>query len=277
MDASGEDVVWYQKSSPHSDGVAAGDESASPGRSARSTGDDDSNSHSASVIVVGSTACGKTCLVEAMLYGRFNGEYRETSIAHSGARCSYVDPVESSIAAGSRASAKRRDKSDMKTRRIQRVTVDLEFVDISGADDYASERQVHSRNVDIAIFVYDVTNRKSLDEVRERYRPEMLEATECQESLLGMLPHILVGTKMDLFEKVGREGDHVSERESVQLAGELGCWSVRTSARNSLGIDDLKNYLMSFGVANTPREPSAPSPSRRRLLGTLRSKKCVMQ
>lgn len=285
------DLVWFDRSSPpgtqgeEEEGRGDGDESGSP---QRTPGREKKPLHTACVMPVGSPRSGKTSLIEAILYNRFRSEYRETSLAQYGLECDYVDPVESSIAAASEASAARRKKrGSVKMKRVQISKVGLSLVDISGADDHAAERQIHYKNADVVMFVYDITNRNSLVRLRDVYYPEACRMKD--EDPLQM-PHILVGTKKDLFEKVGREGDHVTELEANEVASQLGadgCWSIRTSAKELENIEDLKTYLLSIVVANTPREDDAlpaasppPSPKWnqwRRKMWQRKQGRCVLQ
>ncbi len=270
--------LWYYYDEDGDD--EGGAESGSPGR--QPDLQDEGNSHMASVMVTGSPFCGKTSLLEALAYNRYTGEYRETSIAQYTIKCDYVDPVEEFVASSSQVSAaKRNGRVNKKMDRLQNVKVDLSLIDISGAKDHATERQVHCKNADIMVFVYDVTKRESLIDVRDYYYREVCRMKN-QNPL--DLPHILVGTKLDLYNKVGREGAHVTEEESSDLAGIMECcWSIRTSAREGTGLEDLKNYLLSFAVANTPRESGVhdePPPAKRRKFrsfGIGKKSRCVLQ
>ncbi len=257
--AADEALVCFDRPSPY--GMTEGerrrdgdddDESGSPGRP-------QDHIHVACVIPVGSSRSGKTSLINALLYDRFDSEYRKTSLCHYAMKYDYVDPAESPSSSIVIEDCFRRRKME----RLQRSSskVDLSLIDISGSHDHAAERQIHYRNADVVMFVYDVTNRNSLTELLDLYYPE---ACRMKDQHPLEMPHILVGTKMDLFEKVGRQGDHVGEVEASKAASLLGahsCWSIRTSAKDRTNIEDLKSYLLSLVVANTPRDVFPPSSS----------------
>ncbi len=285
MDPASEDeaLVCFIRSSSY--GMTEGgrrdgddDESGSPGRPP-------DHIHVACIIPVGSPRSGKTSLINALLYDRFDSEYRKTSLCQYAMKYDCVDPVESSSIAAE--AWRRRSKME----RLQRNSnsssskVDLSLIDISGSHDHAAERQIHYRNADVVVFVYDVTNRNSLTQLLDLYYPE---ACRMRDQHPLEMPHILVGTKMDLFEKVGRQGDHVDELEASKVASLLGahsCWSIRTSAKDRTSIEDLKSYLLSLVVANTPRDVFPPPSSVEAVVRTTQRSKghrkawlrCVLQ
>jgi len=88
----------------------------------------------------------------------------------------------------------------------------IEFVDISGVRTYELSRQIYYRNINGLILVYDVSNPRSYENIREWLR-ELREAnanypieenysntsrSSRKTSRLGDLPMMLIGNKIDL-------------------------------------------------------------------------------
>ncbi len=281
--------MCFGRESPSSDGGVADDESgSSPGRQSEFDGD---ASYRASVIVVGSTKAGKTCLVRALTQQAFKKTYQETSISHNRIECEYVDPAALRIIynslfdqhTSSSSSSERSKPQDsvlsLKNKKMENLRMDkvmLEFIDISGAKDHTTERQIHSKYVDAIIFVYDISNPQSLDEIKDIF---YYEACRIKYQTPLTTPHVLVGTKLDLFQQetvfVARDTSYVSQDKSMVYGVELNCWSIQTSAKTGAGISDLRDHLLSLVISNTPRiDSSEDQPKKSRLQKIL---KCILQ
>lgn len=279
----------FCRESLSSDGGVADDESgSSPGRYSEL----DDTSYRASVIMVGSTKAGKTCLVRALTQQDFKKTYQETSVSHNRIDCEYVDPAALRIIYNSlfdqpknNPTSERSNPKDsvlwIKNKKMENLCIDkviLEFIDISGAKDHTTERQIHSKNVDAIIFVYDISNPKSLEEIKNTFYYEACRI-KCQTPLTT--PHVLVGTKLDLFQQEtefnARDTAYVSQDKSMLYGSNFNCWSIQTSAKTGTGISDLRDYLLSLVISNTPRggRKHNPTPPKKSILQKMF--KCILQ
>lgn len=245
-----------------SDGGVADDESgSSPGRSSESEVNINYPFYQASIIMIGSTKVGKSCLMRALMQQDYTETYRETSISHNSLEYSYVDPAALSVINS--------NKTNKKIGNLQRNQILLEFIDIPGAEAHIAERQIHSKNADIIIFVYDISNPQSLEDIKNTFYFETCRM-KYQNPL--EIPHVLVGTKLDLCEKISTP--RISEDTSMLYGSNFDCWSIQTSAKDDISISDLRNYLLSLVVSNTTRDLVGAKQHKK----TKRKKfKCILQ
>ncbi len=239
------DEMWFRRETPRGDGRVADDESgSSPGRSSESEANLNYPFYQASIIMIGSTKTGKSCLVRALTQQVYTETYRETSIAHNPLEYSYVDPAALSMINNSN-----NKKKNKKIGNLQRNKVLLEFIDISGAEDHTAERQIHCKDADIIVFVYDISDPQSLEDIKDIFYFET-----CRMKYQNPLqtPHVLVGTKLDLCEEKP-DTPRISQDTSMLYGSNFDCWSIQTSAKDEIGISDLRDYLLSLVVCNTPR------------------------
>ena len=284
-----DDNVWFQRATtPRNDGTVADDESgSSPGRYSESDADTPQTQppfYQASIILVGSTKAGKTCLARALTRQDFIETYRETSIAHNRLECLYVDPVTLSML--NTTNNKKNATPNKKFGKLQQNQVLLELIDISGAKDHITERQIHSRDADAIIFVYNISDPQSLEDIKDVFYYEACRI-KCQDPL--EIPHLLVGTKLDLSsEAQGTEStvdtptDWISEDKARLYGSNFNCWSTQTSAKTGVGIENLRNYLLSLVVSNTPRgryqkDLESSSSSSGTIVSKLKKIKCILQ
>ncbi len=299
-----EDEVYFRGETPRSDGGIADDDDesgSSPGRYSESDVDIDGITNTpppppplyqASVIVVGSTKAGKTCLIRALTKQAFKKTYQETSISHNRIEYEHVDPsvltiVYNSLFDQNSSSEKPKTPQDchdvsptcLKNKKMKNLRMDkvmLEFIDISGAKDHTTERQIHSKNVDAIIFVYDISNPQSLDEIRDTF---YFEACRIKYETPLTTPHVLVGTKLDLFQQetefIVRDISYVGQDKSMLYGTNFNCWSIQTSAKTGAGISDLRDYLLSLVISNTPRTDSSKAQTKKSRLQKIL--KCILQ
>ncbi|KAG8852810.1 GTP-binding protein [Tulasnella sp. 330] len=102
------------------------------------------------------------------------------------------------------------------------------FWDASGSDQYKEFRRNFYKGVDYFWFVYDVTDRKSFENIRAWFA--------CAHSLCPeYISARLIGNKVDLHDK-----RVVSQAEGEALATELGLtWAGETSAKTNKGVQKL--------------------------------------
>eukprot|EP00598_Pedospumella_elongata_P006685 CAMPEP_0184983328 /NCGR_PEP_ID=MMETSP1098-20130426/12574_1 /TAXON_ID=89044 /ORGANISM="Spumella elongata, Strain CCAP 955/1" /LENGTH=206 /DNA_ID=CAMNT_0027507137 /DNA_START=101 /DNA_END=721 /DNA_ORIENTATION=+ len=102
--------------------------------------------------------------------------------------------------------------------------------DTAGQEKYRSLASLYYRGVDIAIIVYDITNRNSFEQVQDYWVQELQH--QCFGS--GGLQIAIVGNKSDLVDK-----RQVQEAEGKQLAADFGAVFYETSAKSSSSIEEL--------------------------------------
>ena len=114
-----------------------------------------------------------------------------------------------------------------KTLDIDSKKVNLEIFDTAGTERYRSINQSFYKGVDCAFVVYDVTDRKTFDNVENWIRE--LDFYQCRDDILI----VVLGNKSDLPDR------QVSEREGRMLADRLHIMFRETSAKDHLHIKDI--------------------------------------
>nr|MDO8114432.1 Rab family GTPase [Candidatus Sigynarchaeota archaeon] len=102
--------------------------------------------------------------------------------------------------------------------------------DIAGQSKFATIRKMFYEKAVAAIFVFDVTNRKTLASI-EAWKKDLLD------SLGEEFPCALVANKIDLPRDVSPE-------ESFEKASDLGMSYYETSAKTGQGVDDAFMNLL---------------------------------
>ena len=116
-------------------------------------------------------------------------------------------------------------------------TIKFDIWDTAGEERYRSLSKLFYKDSNAAILVYDITRKESFDELKNYW------ANQIKESSNSNIILVVDANKSDLSEK-----EEVDETEARIFAGELNAIFCATSARNSIGIDDLflqiaKKYL----------------------------------
>ena len=124
----------------------------------------------------------------------------------------------------------------------------IELWDTAGQEKYRSLTKIFIKDSKIVIFVYDITTKKSFDEIDYW--------VETVKEILGDSPvYGLVGNKKDLFEK-----EVIEEETGKDKADEIGALFKLTSAKTeSVAINEylnelLKEYLSRIGEYVAPRK-----------------------
>lgn len=102
--------------------------------------------------------------------------------------------------------------------------------DLAGQSQFQRVRQAYLANAEAGILVYDVTNRKSYENIENWYN-EIIKASP-------KISLILVGNKIDL-----KDNREVSNKEGSQLADKLGLSYIETSAKTGENINDAFKML----------------------------------
>ena len=101
--------------------------------------------------------------------------------------------------------------------------IELQIWDTAGQERYRSLIPNYLRGASVVIVVYDVTDRKSFDHVKE-----WIDVVDDRDSVMIYL----VGNKIDLERVISRD-------EGMKMSYDLGTCFIETSAKNDVGITDL--------------------------------------
>ena len=107
-------------------------------------------------------------------------------------------------------------------------TIRFDIWDTAGEERYRSLTKLFYKDSNAAILVYDITRKESFDELKSYWANQIKELADSNIIL------VVAANKSDLSEK-----EEVDEAEARKLAEELNAIYCTTSAKNSIGIDDL--------------------------------------
>ena len=124
------------------------------------------------------------------------------------------------------------DKS-MKNIKIEGKDVTLEINDTAGQEDYRQVNKIFMKNTNIAIIVYDITNRASFEEI-----PKWIDTVK-QSNPNNNIIFGLAANKSDLYEN-----DKVGIEKGKICAKELDCIFKETTSTEYSGIELLINELV---------------------------------
>lgn len=164
------------------------------------------------LVVVGDGGCGKTCLLTVYVEQRFPEEYVPT-VFETINKC-IPNPLEPT------------------------KSLDLILWDTAGQEDFDRLRPLSYNETDVVLIVFAVNHRVSLDNVSDKWYPEVSHFMET-------VPIILVGTKSDLrtepreISLMASQGQTpVSTVEGEQVAREIGAKRyLECSAKLGKGVD----------------------------------------
>lgn len=155
-----------------------------------------------SVAMLGSGGCGKTCIIHRIATNDFSDAYAPTVF----------------------------ENSTWKTRVMDRDVI-LLLRDTAGQEDYDRLVSLAVAGTDIIVFCYSVDDRRSFDDVRNKYI-HVVAQDDLRRAKIA-----LVGNKTDLRE-VGQAT--VTKEEGAVLGAEIGAtWIFETSAKNNEGIYEM--------------------------------------
>ena len=156
------------------------------------------------VILVGMTSVGKTNMINIL-----SGMQFQTSIL-STTSSSYVE----------------------KKMNIDNKKYNLQIWDTAGQEKFRSLTKIFIKDSRIVIFVYDISSKKSFEEVD--YRVNIVKEILGDKPVFG-----LAGNKKDLFFQ-----EEVDEKEGIKKAEEIGAIFKLTSAKTKYGINELMEQLL---------------------------------
>lgn len=172
--------------------------------------------HRIKLVVVGDGGCGKTCLLISYARGEFPETYIPTVFEN------YITQVQGS----------------------QGKLVELSLWDTAGQEEYDRLRPLSYPDTNVVIVCYAVNNKISLQNVREKWAPEV--KVFCDD-----VPVLLVGTKLDLDL-----GDGVTAEEGDELAQEIGAVKhIRCSAKTTENVRLVFNMALAISQNDLEQPP----------------------
>lgn len=155
--------------------------------------------YSVKFIIVGNQSVGKTNIIHRFTKGEYQGEYISTI---------GMDFISHNI-------------------ELDNNVINIQIWDTAGTERYRSVTKGYYSNSTCAIIVYDITNIKSFDSVKEWIE-------ECKSYTNPNILLILAGNKSDLSEERG-----VTEEEGKELANQYGMTFFESSAKDGKNINEI--------------------------------------
>ena len=167
-------------------------------------------------ILTGETTVGKTSLITQYINNIFNGNSKQTTGI---------------------------DKT-LKVLKINEIELEIEILDTPGQDRYKNVNKIFMKNTDIALIVYDITNRKSFEKLNF-WINLVKEVNENRNLIIG-----IAANKSDLYEN-----SEVNKEEGEEYAKKINALYFETSATEHENIENLfqemtKAYIDKYGINN---------------------------
>ena len=156
------------------------------------------------LILVGNGKVGKTSLITQYLDKAFTGDYIMTV----------------------------GKEKTIKNINIEEKEVSLEICDTAGQPDYRAVNKIFMKNTDIALIVYDMTNRETFQELTGWIK-NVKEINQSSDIILS-----IIANKSDLYEK-----RNISEEEGKKFAADNHSFFFETSAFDYDSINKVFNDL----------------------------------
>ena len=157
------------------------------------------------ITLIGGSGVGKTCIIRRY----YDNEYVENPASTCGGSYS------------------------AKQLKINNKIVQIDLWDTAGQERFRSLGKHFYKDAYIVILVYDITNSKSFEELKEVWYPSLKEFGE-KYSVLGV-----VGNKCDLYEN-----EEVKESEAREYSQQIGATFMLVSAKSGDNIDNLFDTLI---------------------------------
>ena len=167
---------------------------------------DNDNEESVKVVLIGESGVGKTSIISQFTKGIFNPDLMSTN--------------------GATFSTKKKEFKE------SNKILSFEIWDTAGQEKYRSLAKMFFKDAAVALIVYDVTSKKSFEEIKE-YWMDLVKENGPKKVIM-----YIVGNKIDLSEK-----EVVNEDEARAFAENENVNFWLTSAKNSTGIDELFNEI----------------------------------
>ena len=154
------------------------------------------------IVLVGDAGAGKTCIISRFITNKF-------------------DKTQMTTACPSFCTKSVKYKEYNKT-------INLDIWDTAGQEIYRSISQLFYKNASVGFLVYDITNEKSFQNIKNYWYKELKDNSD--ENIIFNI----VGNKIDLFES-----EQVNEKEAKEFAKSINAGFYLTSAKSNIEITNL--------------------------------------
>ncbi|KAI0968060.1 GTP-binding protein rho4 [Xylaria arbuscula] len=200
------------------------------GRDSSATHMTDAPAYSKKIVVVGDGGCGKTCLLISYSQGYFPEKYVPTVFEN------YIT---------------------YPTHQQSGKTVELALWDTAGQEEYDRLRPLSYPETDLIFVCFAIDCPNSLDNVLDKWYPEVLH-------FCPYTPLILVGLKSDLrhkktcIEMLKTQGlTPVTSEQGMAVAKKMGAQYMECSSKEMVGVDDIFDSAIHTVVMNDRRNLEA--------------------
>ncbi|KAI1136811.1 ras-domain-containing protein [Hypoxylon sp. FL0543] len=219
-----------ERNTRSSEGTVSTVMSASTGRESSATHVTEAPAYSKKIVVVGDGGCGKTCLLISYSQGYFPEKYVPTVFEN------YIT---------------------YPTHQPSGKTVELALWDTAGQEEYDRLRPLSYPETDLIFVCFAIDCPNSLDNVLDKWYPEVLH-------FCPYTPLILVGLKSDLrhkktcIEMLKTQGlTPVSSEQGMSVAKKMGAQYMECSSKEMTGVDEIFDRAIQTVVANDRRNLEA--------------------
>ncbi|KAI3323842.1 ras-domain-containing protein [Xylariaceae sp. AK1471] len=215
-----------RKPTRSSEGTVSTMMSTSTGRESSATQMTDAPAYSKKIVVVGDGGCGKTCLLISYSQGYFPEKYVPTVFEN------YIT---------------------YPTHQQSGKTVELALWDTAGQEEYDRLRPLSYPETDLIFVCFAIDCPNSLDNVLDKWYPEVLH-------FCPYTPLILVGLKSDLrhkktcIEMLKTQGlTPVTSEQGMAVAKKMGAQYMECSSKEMVGVDEIFERAIHTVVSNDRR------------------------
>ena len=178
------------------------------------TEENDENIIQCKITLIGESSVGKSSLIKQYITESFNQEIKTTI-------------------GGER---------EYKIIEINNKKINLCFWDTAGQEKYRSLSRIFVNNSNIVIFVYDITNEKSFNLIKEYWYPSTIETLGNDKVVFG-----IAANKSDLYEN-----EKVNFEDAQNYGKEINAIVKETTAVNHKQVDEFINELLSSYIKLNP-------------------------
>ena len=158
------------------------------------------------ITFVGKDCVGKTSIISQIINNTFDEEYNATIGARYCSKRFYLDNETNFI---------------------------FDIWDTTGKIEYRQFNKFFLKNTYAVILVYDITQQKSLDEIKNIYFPMIQE--NCHKD-------IIIAIAANKYDLDGN--NNADEEDALEFAEKINAIYCHISAKNNIGIDDLFNKIL---------------------------------
>ena len=173
------------------------------------------------IILVGEGFTGKTSIIHQAMINQFKEDVDVTSV-----------PTQFSYA--------------VQTESNEKVIFDI--WDTAGQEKFRTVNMLFFKNAQVALLVYDITNRKSFEELKNFWFNHVKEHAN-KNVLIG-----IIGNKSDLFVD-----EQVTESEAKLFSDSIGAFLLLVSAKTGLGIKEIFKLAAERVIETNPNEIGSTS------------------